>query len=70
MQNRFADVGCVRGTDDDVAELARPGRRATLVHAERQHVGCLIEASVLTVELADSILGDELDREVTVVDFR
>jgi hypothetical protein len=56
----------VLGADDDVAQLARAGRRACAVDREREHVGGLVEVAVLAVEALDLRSGDEGDREVAV----
>src|SRR5688500_8686779 len=63
----LADVARLRGADDDVAELPRAGALA-LVDREREHVGRLVAAAVLTIQLADVLLADELDREVAITD--
>ena len=68
MDGRLGEVVGVLGADDDVAELARAGRRAGAVDREREHVGGLVAAAVVAVELADPLRVDELDREVAVVD--
>jgi hypothetical protein len=58
----------VLGADHDVTELARARDRAVLVDREREHVGRLILAAVVAVELADPVLVHDLDRQVAVVD--
>jgi hypothetical protein len=52
------------GTDHDVAELARPGRRPVAVDRERQHVGWAVAVAVVAIELVDLGLADEGDRQV------
>ena len=47
-----------------------PGGRAAFVDREGEHVGRLVPAAVLAVELADPRLVDDLDREVAVGDPR
>jgi hypothetical protein len=56
----------VLGADDDIAELAWPGRRLVLVDRERQNVSRLVLAAVVAVQLLDAPLVDQLDREVAV----
>ena len=60
-------LGVLRA-DHHVAQLARPGRRAALVHGEGQHVGGPVDAAVLAVQRADPLRVHELDREVAVLD--
>ena len=50
VDDRLAQVLGVLRADHDVAELARPGRRAALVDREGEHVGRLVAAAVLAVE--------------------
>ena len=68
VDDRLPDVVRPRGTNDDVAELSRSGRRTVLVDAERQHVRRLVELPMIAVQRTDSFLVDELDRDVAVVD--
>jgi hypothetical protein len=56
------------GADDHVAQLARAHNRPVFVDRERQDVGRLVLAAVVAVQLADAVLADELDRQVTVGD--
>ena len=60
----------VLGTDDDVAELARPRDGLVLVDRERQDVGGRVLAAVVAVELTNAVLAAELDRQVAVADAR
>ena len=60
-------VAAVLGADRDVAELARAGDRAGAVDREGEHVGRLVLAAVLAVELADPLRVDDLDRQVAVL---
>ncbi len=62
------DVEGLLGAYDDVAQLARLGRRTILVHAEGQHVGRLVQPPVLAVEFLDALLRDELHGSVPIGD--
>ena len=70
VDDRLAQVRGVLGADDDVAQLARAGRRgAVAVDREREHVGraaSLPRCSRLSSR--DPLGVDELDRDVAVVD--
>ena len=55
MDDGLVKVRCVLRADDDVAELARPGRGAVLVDRERQHVRRAALRAVLLVERRDFI---------------
>ncbi len=64
-----------RRADDDVAEQpghAVVGRRGEpvphVLEGEREHVGALVEPSVLAVELAHAVLADEMDAELAGAD--
>ena len=57
----------VLGADHDVAELTRAGDRV-LVDGKRQDVRRRVLAAMVAVQLADALLVDQLDREVTVAD--
>ena len=61
-------VGTALGADRDVAQLAGPGGGARFVDREGEHVGRLVPAPVLAVELADALGLDELDRQVPLLD--
>src|SRR4051812_8095512 len=67
VDDRLAQVRGVRRADDDVAELAGPGRLAGLVDRERQHVGGPVLAAVRGVQRGDPPGVDELDRDVAVL---
>jgi hypothetical protein len=67
VDDRLRQVGGVLGADDDVAKLARPGGGFVLVNGEREHIGRLVLAAMLAVELGDPLRVDELDRDVTAV---
>jgi hypothetical protein len=68
VQHGLAQVLGALRADRDVADLARPLGRAGAVDREREDVGGLVAAAVLAVQLADPLLGDELDGDVPVVD--
>ncbi len=64
VDRRPAQIGGLLGADDDVTELARAGDPLDAVDREREHVGRLVAAAVLAVQLADPVRRDQLDREV------
>jgi hypothetical protein len=65
VHGRLDLIRGVLGADDDVAQLARPGRGARLVDREREDVGRLVLAAMVAVELADPCLADQLDGQVS-----
>ena len=68
VNRRLGEVGGVLGADHDVAQLAWAGDLVGAVDRKRQHVGGLVPAPVLAVQLADPARVHQLDREVAVLD--
>jgi hypothetical protein len=61
-------IVCVLRADHDVTQFSRPRGGARLVDWKGQYVGREIATPVVSVQLRDAPLVDELDGEVAVVD--